>query len=294
MRTRDTPWLHDFPGSGRSPSAPQLSRWRLDDAGREPVRRSRSRRIRRRRQPAGQGGQAAPAPDGQAQGDQATQPTFRAGHQPRARRRHRHRQEGRAGRHPEAGRLPGVRGRQAAGRRVVQAVQDRRDHLDDARAAHSHQLRRGVRGAASRTSGCSPSSWTTTTCAAATPCSRAASTGRLRPRRRSRRRTWSASCTRSQPTDTRRHEPRSREPGEGARAVRRAQVRLLAAKPVRGPVRELPGDGRRADPQRRVALGDQGADHQAGRPARGPQGAGPGERGLHELPAAADAAPERR
>ena len=69
-------------------------------------------------------------------------------HQLRSRRRHRHRQEGRAGHRPEPEGLSGLGRRQAAGRRVVQAVQDRRADPDDAGAADPIELRRGVRSAA--------------------------------------------------------------------------------------------------------------------------------------------------
>ena len=145
------------------------------------------------------------------QSRQPAQPDLPRRHQLRPRRRHRHRQGRRGRRRPPAGRLRGHRGRQAAEDRNVQAHRARR-------RPHAGRPIRRRRGRSAPTptrkskrratmSGCSPSSWTTTTSAAgrAWP---AARRSRASSRRSSGRPTWSASCTRC-----------SRSPACGSRAT---------------------------------------------------------------------------
>ena len=207
------------------------------------------------------------------------------------RRRDRHQQEGRAGRRSQAGGSRGLRGRRPPGRRVVQAVQGRRDRRDDAGAADSQPLRRGVGSAAARRAAVR----VLPRRLSRAPRQRHALAdrpGRLRPARH--RAAGHGRHHVSAHADRRRRDgPQSRVAGPGDRAVRRPQVRLRrrgtssrsSTRTTRPPIVE--------QIRNQVSLGAiKGADHQAGRPARGPQGADPGQRGLHELSAGAAAQPE--
>ena len=110
----------------------------------------------------------------------------------------RHRQAGQAGPRPEAGRLLGRRGRQAAEDRLVLAwsrstptTQIERGAADGRSAAFGRGARSGAARRAAVRAFCS----TTTTCGAATTW-RCASRSSTSSRTSSRRRTWSRSCIR--------------------------------------------------------------------------------------------------
>ena len=81
---------------------------------------------------------------------------------------------------------------------------------------------------------------------------------------------------------------------QGHPAVRRPEVRLHAAQRYRRAVRLLSDRNGRADPEPGVAVGAQGSDHPHGHAQGRAQGADPGERGLHQHAAAADAATRSR
>ena len=195
---------------------------------------------------------AAPGSSGPAQpGSRRQQPAPQQGdaaaadlprrHQLRPRRRHRHRREGAAGHRPEAGRLRGARGRQAAVDRAVPADQGRRQR-------RSRAIRRRARSATATTRrprprattcGSSRSCSTTITCGAANsmsvrePLTRFIQT-QLRPNDMVADHV-SADAGRRDLLFTRNHDVDHQRD----RAVRGPQVRLHAAQPVRGELRAL-------------------------------------------------------
>ncbi len=250
---------------------------------------ARTRRLRRNSQPQPAAvSRAGPARRraGHRSGSAAAADVPRR-HQPRSRRLHRHRQEGAAGDGPAAGRLPGLGGRRAAGGDVVQVVQDRRAEPDDARAADPDDVRRRVGGAAPGRAAV----LVLPRRLPRAPRQRDARAHRSRQLRPQRGRAAGHGEHHVPARAARRGgaEPRSREPRAGARKIRRTKVRLHAAQPVRGRDRELPDPDHRAGSARRVAVGPEGTDHQAGRPPRGQEGARARQRGLLQLHPAADA-----
>ena len=144
------------------------SPWSRSIAAGGPAGRSTPRIRRRSRRPPQPPAGTAAAGAGARTGAAAADPHR---HQLRPRRRHRHRRQGQAGPRPEAGGVHRHRGQQAAEDRAVHRRQDRCDRRRSTRRPTDRdpqRLRRGARGGAARTCGCSCCCWTTTTCGAAT------------------------------------------------------------------------------------------------------------------------------
>ena len=185
-------------------------------------------------------------------------------HQLRPRRRHRHRQERQPGRRSQAERLRGHRGRQAADDRNLQARQARRRRDADRRRPAARRSAPTPTKSSKRratTCGCSRSSWTTITCAAASSIVACASRSSRFVETQLGPSDMVGLMYPLEPLVVAAHDAQSRRDQQGHSAVPGPQVRLHAEEPVRRGVRVLSDRGRREDPQPGVAVGDQGAHH---------------------------------